>query len=161
MTAFFLFLGGVPAPLVAVDGVGPLAEEVAQGGGDHQRVHGAVEAAVATALEAVEEEHDLADAQVGELAGDDVGQFVHLLVGEFVAHAAVLRQVVELRDEPHARHVAPHPAPHLGERGVRAEETLPLVVADAHLEGRAEGFEEACALLRRRDGRRLLRRGGR
>ena len=91
VTAFFLFLGGVLAALVAVDGVGPLAEEFAQGGCDDKRVNASVEPAVSSRLEPMEEQHQLRNFQIVEVSRYHACTFLQRLALQLVPASAVLR----------------------------------------------------------------------
>ena len=94
-------LGPALGVLVLVDGVGPLAHEViAQGHHDDHRVDGTVESAIPARLEAMQEQHHLGHLEVAKLLDDDAGQLLHLLLVEFVLHAAIFPQVIELRQHP-------------------------------------------------------------
>ncbi len=87
--------------LARIDSIRPFPHEVeAQGRDDDHRVDGAVETAIAARLQPVQEEHHLGHLQVAEPGDDDVCQLDHLVLVEFLLHAAVLTQVIELGQHP-------------------------------------------------------------
>ena len=95
----------LPLRLDAPQGLGPLLAVGGQGGGQHQRVRGAVEAAVVAGLEPRQEEHHVGQPQ-GGVAGQDGPR--RLLQGPGVAllpHAGQAVQVFHLAHEP-AHHAA-------------------------------------------------------